>query len=659
MRNKNKFGIYCFIALISLLSVSAAFGSVNSLPFNEYAEGEVIVVMNSTGGLASKSVSSAQAASVEAFSGAKVVRQASAIARTTGKNIMLVKSDTMTTSELKAKIASMQGNPSVFPNYKVGISGGHRAVPVKPMATPNDPNYSDLWGMRHINAESAWNTTTGDSGVFVAVIDTGINYNHMDIAANMGQDADGNYGIDTINEDSNPMDDHGHGTHVAGTIGAVGNNNIGVVGVNWNVRLLGVKVLNHNGMGFDMTIIDGIDYIIAQKLRGVNVKVANLSLGGWRDAYADQTTSPYYIALKAAVDSGIFVAVAAGNEYQNIDNPGGPGSDPSSPTKDYRGKKPYPASFSINGMLTVSALSSDNNMAQYSNYSATCSHLAAPGSRIWSTNYLGGYMSMSGTSMAAPHVAGVGALVSGLHPAETPAQIATRIVSSVSANPVLVGKTITGGNLDAAASLGAVAVPVTGVQVLPTDARISVGGEVVLTATVLPANATNKNVSWISSNPAVASVSATGRVTGIRDGQTVVTARTVEGGFTATCVVTVGEYIPVTGISLSKSSVNMNINEDVTVTATVSPERASNKNVEWNTSNSSVAIVSSNGVITGYSKGSATITARTVDGGFTATVAVTVAGGADSGGGGCNAGANSMISVFLLLPAVALFFKKN
>jgi subtilisin family serine protease len=113
--------------------------------------------------------------------------------------------------------------------------------------TPDDPSFGSLWGLTKINAPSAWNLTTGSDQVFVVVIDTGIDYTHPDLAANMGLDADGNYGLNVAYGNTDPMDDHYHGTHVAGTIGAVGNNGTGVVGVNWNVKLLACKFFDAFG----------------------------------------------------------------------------------------------------------------------------------------------------------------------------------------------------------------------------------------------------------------------------------------------------------------------------------------------------------------------------------------------------------------------------
>ena len=158
---------------------------------------------------------------------------------------------------VKDALDEYRRDPNVLyaePNYYIE----HKAV-------PSDPDYSQLWGMRTIDAEAAWDVTTGSSDVVVGIIDTGVDYTHPDLAANMfrntadcntnGLDDDGNgfpddcHGIDAINDDGDPMDDHSHGTHVAGTIGGVGNNGMGVTGVNWNVRMMGCKFLGADGFG--------------------------------------------------------------------------------------------------------------------------------------------------------------------------------------------------------------------------------------------------------------------------------------------------------------------------------------------------------------------------------------------------------------------------
>src|SRR5205814_7372636 len=172
---------------------------------------------------------------------------------------------------------------------------------------PSDPDFGQLWGLHNvgqsggtvnadINAPEAWNITTGSSNVVVAVIDTGTDYMHPDLAANMfrntadcnanGVDDDGNgyiddcYGIDTANHDSDPMDDRGHGTHTAGTIGAAGNNGVGVVGVNWNVSVMACKFLNASGFGSIADAVACLDYVRIMKDRGVNIVATSNSWGG-------------------------------------------------------------------------------------------------------------------------------------------------------------------------------------------------------------------------------------------------------------------------------------------------------------------------------------------------------------------------------------------
>ena len=311
---------------------------------------------------------------------------------------------------------------------------------------PNDPYWTSnsLWGLLKIQSPSAWTISTGSLQVVVADIDTGVNYNHPDLSGNMwrnpseiagnGIDDDANgyvddvYGIDSHNGDSDPMDDHSHGTHTAGTIGAVGNNGIGVAGVNWNVRILACKAFNASGSGTDWAAIECFHYITALKNKGINVRVSSNSWGGARDA---AFPSAMKSAIDAAGNAGIVNAFAAGNTGTNNDT------------------APFdPASIASASIVSVAASDSGDNRASFSNYGATSVDIAAPGVSILSTG-LTGYVTKSGTSMATPHVAGVAALVSGLKPGLTPAGVRTLLMNSVDLLPAWSSVVASGGRLNA------------------------------------------------------------------------------------------------------------------------------------------------------------------------------------------------------------------
>ncbi|HWP59727.1 MAG TPA: S8 family peptidase [Candidatus Acidoferrales bacterium] len=271
-------------------------------------------------------------------------------------------------------------NPNVLyaePNYIAKTQG-----------IPNDPSYGAQWGLQKINASGAWDLSLGSSSVVVTALDTGVDYKHQDLSGNIwrnsldcnnnGIDDDGNghvddcYGIDTYNNDSDPFDDEtiSHGTHVAGIIGAVGNNAIGTVGVNWNVSVMACKFIGAAGTGPISAAIECMEYVKLMKERGVNIVAANASyLGSFSQAEFD--------AVAALKQVGVLFLACAGND--GIDN------DLSSPQ--------YPASYFLPNVISVAGTDPNDNLGFFpisqdpksSNYGKRTVHLGAPGTAILST----------------------------------------------------------------------------------------------------------------------------------------------------------------------------------------------------------------------------------------------------------------------------------
>jgi hypothetical protein len=336
------------------------------------------------------------------------------------------------------------------PNHKRRLLG----------VVPNDPEWSTQWAMEKIGMPDVWAETQGSSSVIVAIVDTGVEWTHPDLSANMwtnsgetncsdGIDNDGNgfvddcRGWDFRTHSNLPVDHYGHGTHVAGIIGAVGNNGMGIAGMNWNVKIMPVKFMDKTDTGeWEGTVADEIAAIEYAANNGAKIINASYGCNPVPDDPSQTDECVFnqaeYDAIKAAGDAGVLFIAAAGNEGVNNDT----------------GRTNYPSSYDLPNLIAVAASDSIDDQPTWSNYGLGTVHLAAPGVLIRSTFkeslY---YQTLSGTSMATAFVSGTAALMLAVKPDATPAELKASILASVDKSDYLTGMVSTGGRLNAQKAL--------------------------------------------------------------------------------------------------------------------------------------------------------------------------------------------------------------
>lgn len=427
-----------FILALSVISVGAySQETYNSQPV---VPGRVIV----------KFRNSAQAAAVRQRVGIPVASM-SAIG---GNSAMVLNSPGSRVADL---VAAFGRDPDVLyvePDYIVGIGQASETIPA-------DPHFEFLWGLSNkgqpirgsagvagvdIGAVPAWARTQGSRQTIVGVLDSGVDYRHPDLAPNIWRSpaisvtvggrrvdcAAGSPGFNALTGSCDPMDDNGHGTHCAGTIGAVGNNRVGVAGVNWATTILPLKFLSSNGRGAISGAIDAMEFLVQIKQRyGVNVRVLSNSWGS--PAYSQALLEQ--IERLASIDI-LFVA-AAGNDSSNNDT-----------------RPTYPASYRAENIISVAAINNAGNLARFSNYGVKTVHVGAPGVDIFSTVPGNDYAFASGTSMATPHVAGVAALTLARCQLSTP-QLRQLLFETAVPTPALANMTTTGGRTNVTTALQA------------------------------------------------------------------------------------------------------------------------------------------------------------------------------------------------------------
>jgi hypothetical protein len=385
---------------------------------------------------------------------------------------------------LEETLARLQADPRVRyaePNYRIQAADHGTA--------PNDPSFHQQWGLDNfgqtvngsagtadadIDAEEAWSVTHGSASVVVGVLDTGLDPTHPDLAGNVwvnpgedcagcrtdGLDNDANgyvddwRGWDFVNNDNNPSDDNGHGSHVAGIIGAVGNNGVGVTGVNWDVELMPLKFLDAAGSG---TTADAVEALLYATKNG-----ADLTNNSWAAAPFSQAMLD---AIEQADVAGSLFVAAAGNDGLDRDT-----------------YTDYPAAYDAPNIIVTAATDGNDARAWFSGYGARTVDLGAPGVNVYSTWRLGNYKYASGTSMATPHVAGAAALAKAAFPAASDLGVKALLLRTSDANASLAGRTTTGGRLNANRAATCSEEPLVWLESPAPGFTVSVGRSVALRA---------------------------------------------------------------------------------------------------------------------------------------------------------------------------------
>jgi len=417
----------------------------------------------------------------------------------------------LTVEETLIALASDNAVAYAEPDYLLSID-----------AIPNDPQFDQQYALNNtgqnggtlgadISASSAWDTQTGVDTI-IAVIDTGVDYNHEDLQENIwtnvdeipgnGIDDDNNGYVDDVRgwnfsgDNNDPMDDNEHGTHASGTIGAKGNNGIGISGVNWNVRIMPLKFMNSRGIGSTSSAISALEYAVNNGAR-----ISNNSWGGGVYSQA------LYDAIQSAHVAGHVFVTAAGNTGENNDI-----------------APHYPSSYDLPNVISVAASDENDQMVSFSNFGALTVDLVAPGNNIYSTMPNNAYQSLSGTSMAAPYVSGVSSLLLAENPSLSVAEIRSALMNSVDQLAAFENQVISNGRLNAQAALASVIAPPAGGNPTPTPGtevivnsdiiEVAIGASVQLSAT-----GGTPPYTWSVDRPAYASIDVnSGVLTGLTVG---------------------------------------------------------------------------------------------------------------------------------------------
>ncbi len=397
----------------------------------------------------------------------------------------------------------------------------------------NDPSAKDQWALEKINAAGAWARTTGSSKVVVAVIDTGVDYNHEDLKANIwvntkeipnnNIDDDNNGFIDDVrgwnfhDNNNDPMDktsaqNPGHGTHCAGIIGAVGNNGIGVSGINHTVSIMPVKFLGADGSGDLFSSTKAIDYAVAN---GASVISAS-----WGAPVSESMAKPIVDAIARAKDKGVIFVVAAANDGTNNDS-----------------RSIFPANANLENVISVAATDVNDQKPKWSNFGTKMVHVGAPGADILSTVVGDQYKKLSGTSMATPLVAGLVALLQSLDPSLKGPAAKAILQSSGAAMDLEVACKC---RIDAAKATDIVSTKA--LTLIPSAATLKTGEK-----TKLDAYAGVGPYTFKSSNADIASVSADGELLGVKEGDVTISVTDANGATASSRAIRVSNDAPAPG----------------------------------------------------------------------------------------------------------------
>lgn len=334
-------------------------------------------------------------------------------------------------------VKSMPGVAYIEPNWIVTLDNTLAELEEEYFdKAVNEPSFDQQWGLRNdgrnsgswwrrgregedVNALQAWELAKGDREIIIAVIDTGIDYTHEDLAENMWTNEEGHFGYNFVNDTPDPMDGNGHGTHCAGVIGAA-HNGIGIAGMMADVRMMALKFLSDSGRGDTAGAIQSIDYAIQN---GAHIMSNSWGGGGFSEALKE--------VIELANDHGIVFVAAAGNSNANTDN-----------------RPMYPAGYDVENIISVGAMDGRGNRSSFSNYGANSVHVFAPGSNIYSTVQNNRYRNLSGTSMAAPFVSGAIGLLLESERNLSPVEIRERVMDTAVRTEYLGDDVSLSGRLD-------------------------------------------------------------------------------------------------------------------------------------------------------------------------------------------------------------------